>query len=346
MTDRSEQTPAGAGRAHAAAARAVGEDLEHGPEPTGLVDRVKALIARLQATRPMRANARFGAAGGGVLTGGIAYTALFSLVAGLTLGWTVAMAVIGGNQDLRDGLVRSISRSLPGLIDTGSSNGLLSPNDLVLSPGLSLAGALSVVVLVLTAIIATGALRTAVRAMFDASTTGVNAFVAKGRELAGAVGMALVVLLSAVLTTATGAVASWVLSVIGWDAGTALALTVLGRVVAFLLDSVTFILVVVVLSGQHPPRRDLLGGAAIAAVGIGVVRVLGASVVAGSAQRNPLLTSFAVLITLLVWINLISRIVLLAAAWTANPPLETAARGSDDLPSRARGASAGRETAG
>ena len=323
MTDRTDREPRGAGTAHLAASRALGQEPVPEPSATSLVDRAKALVARLQATRPMRANARFGAAGGGVLTGGIAYSALFSLFAGLTLGWTVAMAVLGGNEELRASLVRTLSRALPGLIDTEGTDGLISPDDLVLTSGLSVAGAVSVVVLVFTAISAMAALRTAVRAMFDAPTVGVNALVAKGRELAGAIGMALVVLVSALLTTATGAAASWVLDAVGLDEGTGLTLTVLGRVVAFLVDALTFVLVVVVLSGQHPPRRDLLGGALIAATGIGVVRFLGTSVVAGSADRNPLLASFAVIVTLLIWINLIARIVLLAAAWTADPPQES-----------------------
>ena len=327
MTDRTDREPRGAGTAHLAASRALGQEPVPEPSATSLVDRAKALVARLQATRPMRANARFGAAGGGVLTGGIAYSALFSLFAGLTLGWTVAMAVLGGNEELRASLVRTLSRALPGLIDTEGTDGLISPDDLVLTSGLSVAGAVSVVVLVFTAISAMAALRTAVRAMFDAPTVGVNALVAKGRELAGAIGMALVVLVSALLTTATGAAASWVLDAVGLDEGTGLTLTVLGRVVAFLVDALTFVLVVVVLSGQHPPRRDLLGGALIAATGIGVVRFLGTSVVAGSADRNPLLASFAVIVTLLIWINLIARIVLLAAAWTADPP-----QGSESAP--------------
>lgn len=319
MTGRSEQTPPGAGRAHLAAARAVGEDDSHAPGSTGLLDRTKALIARLQATRPMRANARFGATGGGVLTGGIAFTALFSLFAGLSLAWSIAMAVLGGNTELRDSLVRTLSRTLPGLVDTGDGSGLLSPDDLRLSAGLSVSGAVSVVVLLWTATSAMGAMRTAVRAMFLAPSSGVSALAARARQLAGAVGLALVVLASAVLTTATGAVASGVLDALGWDAGTGLILTVLGRLVAFVVDGLTFVLLVVVLAGQHPPRRDLLGGALIAATGIGVVRVLGASVVAGSAGGNPLLASFAVLVTLLAWINLIARIMLLAAAWTADP---------------------------
>jgi len=323
MTHHPEHEPRGAGRAHTAAARALGEPATPGTTPDGLAARAKAAYAWLKSTRPLRAAARFGAAGGGVLTGGIAYTALFSVFAGLTLGWTIAMAVLGGNAELRDSLVRAIGRTLPGLIGSGKDS-LLSTEDLVLSPGLSLAGATSVVVLVLTATLAMSALRKAVRAMFDAPTFGVNALVAKGREVAGAVGMAVVVLLSAVLTTATGAFASWVFEAIGWDTGTGVVLAILGRAVAFVVDALTFVLLVVVLSDQHPPRRDLLLGAAIAAAGIGVVRFLGASVVAGAADQNPLFTSFAVIVTLLVWINLIARIVLLAAAWTADPPQQTA----------------------
>ena len=46
----------------------------------------------------------------------------------------------------------------------------------------------------------------------------------------------------------------------------------------------------------------------------------GTEVVAGSARTNAVLASFAVIVTLLIWINLIARIVLLAAAWTADPP--------------------------
>ncbi|WP_372592673.1 YihY/virulence factor BrkB family protein [Actinotalea sp.] len=328
MSDRTDHEPRGAGSAHLAASRALGQEPQ--APPRSLVARAKAALTWAKGTRPLRANARFGAAGGGVLTGGIAYSALFSLFAGLTLGWTVAMAVLGGNEGLRDSLVRTLSRALPGLIETGTTDGLISPDDLVLTSGLSVAGAVSVVVLVVTAISAMAALRTAVRAMFDAPTVGVNALVAKGRELAGAVGMAVVVLISAVLTTTTGAAASWVLEAVGLDAGTGLALTVLGRAVAFLVDGLTFVLVVVVLAGQHPRRRALLGGAVIAATGIGVVRFLGASVVAGSAERNPLLASFAVIVTLLIWINLIARIVLLAAAWAADPPLETAAGSADE----------------
>ncbi|HEY8721692.1 YhjD/YihY/BrkB family envelope integrity protein, partial [Pengzhenrongella sp.] len=186
--------PIGAGSAHVAAA--TGPDAAPGPAvarpsgPATMAARVKAVLAWWQQTRPARANARFGAAGGGVLTGGIAYSALFSVFAGLTIGYTVFMAVLGGNAGLRQDLLTTLSTSLPGLIDTGDGNGLLKPEDLVVSTGLNVAGVIAVVVLLLSATAAMAALRTAVRAMFDVRGAGGNAVHGKLRELAGFAGMA------------------------------------------------------------------------------------------------------------------------------------------------------------
>lgn len=311
--------PVGAGSAHLAAAEASHEPS--GLEPgRGLVARVKAVIERVQRTRPMRANARFGRAGGGVLTGGIAYAALFSVFAGLTLGWTVFMAVLGGDADLRAAVLDAIDASLPGLVDTGTGTGVIAPSDLRLSAGLSIAGAISVVVLILSATTAMAALRTGVRAMFDEPPTAGNAVLAKVRALAGFVGVAVAVLVSAVLTTGATAAADWALRVAGWGTAAGWGVRIAGLVVSFLVDAGIFVLVVRVLADLSPPWRDLLSGAGIAALGIGVVRFLGTSVVAGAASRNPLLASFAVVVTLLIWVNLIARIVLLAAAWVADPP--------------------------
>src|SRR6478735_3107488 len=107
--------PVGAGRAHVAA---PADDSTPTSSPS-LVDRAKALLAWWNATRPARANARFGERGGGVLTGGIAYAALFSVFAALTIGYTIFMAVLGGNDELRQKVLDSVNASLPGLIDTG-----------------------------------------------------------------------------------------------------------------------------------------------------------------------------------------------------------------------------------
>jgi membrane protein len=313
--------PTGAGSAHIAAVARLdpGVVVDDPSRPAVLVARVKAVLAWWQRTRAARANARFGSAGGGVLTGGIAYSALFSVFAGLTIGFTVFMAILGSNTALRQDVLNTLATSLPGLIDTGDGNGLLKPENLVVSAGLNVAGVIAVVVLLLSATAAMAALRTAVRAMFGANGDGGSAVHGKLRELAGFAGMALAVLISAVLSIVVTTAASWFLELVGLSDAAGVVVRILGIAVAFVVDAGIFALVVVVLAGMHPPMRDLRGGAVIAAVGIGAVRVLGTSVVAGSVGSNALLASFAVLVTLLIWINLIARIVLLAAAWTANP---------------------------
>lgn len=313
---------AGSGRAHLAAAAAAPDEPD--PRPRGfaaLVAKVKALLAWWQGTRPARANARFGAAGGGLLTGGIAYATLFSVVAALTLGFTIFLGVLGSNQDLRDQVVDAVASILPGLIDTGNGQGI-PVEDLRLTAGLNVAGVVSVVVLVMSAISAVAALRTAVREMFGISGGG-NAVTSKLSELAGLAGMALAVLLSAVLTVGVTSAADWLMGLLHWSDSSGLVLRLAGILVSFVVDAATFVLIVRVLARADPPRRDLLWGSVIAGVGMGVVRVLGTSVVSGSVSANPLLGSFAVIVVLLLWINLLSRIILLAAAWTADPPQPT-----------------------
>src|SRR4051794_30466215 len=100
----------GEGAAHVrASAAAPDPPAEHLPDKgPSLVDRAKALLEWWKHSRAGRALARFGARGGGLLTGGIAYAALFSVFAGLTIGYTVFMAVLGGNEELRDKILDSL----------------------------------------------------------------------------------------------------------------------------------------------------------------------------------------------------------------------------------------------
>ena len=275
--------------------------------------RLAAVLAWWRRTRPARAGARFAAAGGGVLSGGIAYSALFSVFAALTIGYTVLTAVLAGHPALRQDVLDTLATWLPGVI-----GGLLEPADLVISVALSVTGLVAVVVLAFSASGCMSALRVAVRAMFD-ERAAVTIVAGTLRDLAGLVGMAGAVFVSAVLGAAVTAAAGMLLPGVVRLAGIA---------VAFAVDAGTFALVVVVLAGVRPPGGDLVCGALLAAAGMALVRVLGAGAVAGGSAANPLFGSFAAVATLLSWVNLITRIVLLAAAWTADPPGRAAGPGS------------------
>ncbi len=275
-----------------------------------LVAQVRRQVARVKQTRPARAVGRFSAAGGGVLSGGIAYASLFSLFAGLALGFTVLLAVLGSDEALRDKVVDAVADVLPGLVDTGDGNGGAVPLEaLELSPAFTVAGVVAALALVMSALSAVGALQTGLRAMLDLRVVE-NVVVGTLRRLGGLVAAGVAVVVSAVLSSA----------VAGLLGGAAQGLvSVAGVVVAFVVDTATFLFAVRVLAGARPARRDLLWGAVIAAVGLGAIRLVGATLVAGAAS-NPLLASFAAVVVLLAWVNLVARVLLLAAAWTADPP--------------------------
>ncbi|QCB94335.1 YihY/virulence factor BrkB family protein [Cellulomonas shaoxiangyii] len=334
---------AGSGEAHVAAAAAAPDPVtapRWAPGFRGLVARGQALLAWWNHTRAGRTVARFGRTGGAVLSGGIAYAALFSVFAGLALGYTVFMALLGRNAELRATVLDTIASSLPGLLDTGDGKGLLRPDQLELSTGLSVAGLVAVVVLVFTGIRAIAALRTGVQAMFGVYRAD-TLVVGKLRELGGFVGVGVAVLVTALVGLGVTTAADWLMGLVGWDDRSGIVVRVLGVAVAFVMDATLFVLIVRALAGQAPPRRDLLGGAAIAAAGLGVVRLLGTTAVSGSVQDNPVLASFAVVAVLLLWVNLIARIVLLAAAWTADPPyVDPNAQADEDAAAAAAAAAA------
>lgn len=315
--------PVGSGAAHLHATRAAPDPHE---ERT-LATRATAAFAWWQTTRVARALARFSARGGGVLSGGIAYAALFSIFAAVAIGYTVLMVVLRGNDELREQVLETVGEALPGLIKGADGVGLIDPTELTISTTLTVTGIVALVVLLLSALAAVAAVRIGIRAMFGEDGPHGNAVTSKLRELGGFVGIGIAVLVSAVLTTGVAAGVQWLLDVLGMDAATAGAVRLAGIAVAFVVDALVFVLMVGVLAGEQPPRKDMVQGALIAATAFGVVRVLGTQLVAGSVGRNPLLASFAVIVTLLVWVNLIARLLLMTAAWVADPPQVERRRG-------------------
>ena len=283
------------------------------------MEKVKELLEWAMRTRVARALGRYGNANGALLAGGIAFSALFSIFAALVIGFTVFMAVLGENEQLRDAVLDQVDEVLPGIVDTGDG-GMVTPDQLQLTTAGGIAGVIAVVVLLNTAITVMTSLRNGVRAMFGMVRPKENPVLQAVRDLGGFFVLALGVLLTAALGVAAGTLATWLLDLIGLgDAPFAgFLLRALGLLVALAVDTVIFIFIYRGLAGVRPPRRDLVIGAIVAGVGAGVLRVVGTSAV--GAVDNPLLAGFAALITLLLWINLQVRIVLMVAAWTANPP--------------------------
>lgn len=293
-----------------------------------VMQRVNALLAWWKQTRIARAQARFNLAQGGLLCGGLAYTALFALFAALAIGYTIFMSVLGGDEKLRDSLFDQIDTYLPGLIDTGDG-GAIKPDQLLLTGLTSITGVIAALALLWTALSFMSALRGAERAMYGLQKEPVNFVLGKLSDLGGFV----VLLVGVVASAASGIFATqasaWLTRRLDLPDGARTLFTLGGLLVAFLIDMGIVIYVIRFLAHADPSRSDLLRGAAVAALALGVLRVLGTAVVAGSASKNVLLASFAALVTVLLLVNFVTRVLLLVTAWVANPSAESV-YGTDD----------------
>lgn len=268
------------------------------------------IVARIKATRVARALKHFAERGGVVMSGGIAFAALFSIVAALTIAFTVGLAVLGGNPELREAFLETLAGWLPGLVGEG---GILQPEDLEFSIGPGIAGLVAAGAFIWSARAFMGALGAGLRAMLDTSTPRGRSLPGIVRTFAGFIGMGLALVLSSVAT-----VAATRLTAFAGQWATQLA----GYAVSFVVDGAIFAFVLLVVAGARPPRRDLLIGSAVVAAAFGVVRFLGVEVVASTSDANRLLGPVAVAITLMVWINLLARITLLVVAWVVDPKIE------------------------
>ncbi len=293
---------------------------------------VTRALDRWKASRPGRALAWYGDRNAALLCGGIAYSALFSLFAGLTIGWSVFAASLGRDDALRDAVLRQVDTWLPGLVGDGPDD-LISPDSLALPSAVTWASAVALVVLLFSALGVMGALRRSVRAMFDLPATGENPVLTRVWQLAGFVLLGVAVLASAGASVAASAVGGVVESWLGGSQVLAWAVRIGGSLVGVAIDTAVVVMIITVVGGARPARRDLLLGALAAGVVAGVLRWLGTTIVVGSAGANRLLAPFAAIVTILALTNFLARILLLVCAWMADPPQredERSAGHSDD----------------
>lgn len=311
----------------APADQGASEDTEGSSAVGGLLERAKAVLEWWNRSRPGRMLARYGNARGALLAGGIAYTGLFSVFAGLAIGVSVLMATIGHYPAMRSAVLDSIDGLLPGVVDDGNGSGLVSIDQLTLDSALNLGSVIGFLALLYSAMGFMGALKNGVRAMFGIVTLPRNAIVNQLANLAGFVVIMVAVLATALASVLTGVLAGALDFLPSWLAGPGVRIATL--TLSFLIDAGVLALIIR-LSGPRVPRRDLVIGTALGALAFGVLRQLGTGAV-GSVSSNPMLASFAALVVLILWLHLASRVVLYVCAWTANPPRPQTVDHPDEL---------------
>lgn len=276
------------------------------------------LIARITAwalqRKPVRALLLYTENRGPMLADSVTYRTLFSVFAGVLLGFSIAGLVLAGNPELLEALIVSVNAAIPGLV---GEDGLIDPSAAAIPISLSLTTALSIIGLVGAAIGAIGSLRVAFRALAENLNDDIFFIWVLLRNLLIAIGIGGAFAASAAITFLANAGIGAVADFLGLSEGN--PLSVIGTravsiLLVFVLDAAAIAVLFRTLSGVKASWRTLIPGSFYGAIGLLVLQQLSSLFVAG-AGNNPLLASFASLIALLLWFNLSAQVILIAGAY-------------------------------
>lgn len=251
---------------------------------------------------------------GPFLADAVTYRALFSVFAGLLLGFSLAGLWLNGDPQALEALIGSVQAAVPGLV---GDDGIVDVQELTTPLTLSIAGVVSAGALVGSALGAIGSLRTAVRLLAGTAQTDVLWIWVILRNVALAVGIGVSFVLAATLTVLGQRGLALIGGALGIDDDSpvsAWGVRVVSLVIVFALDTVLIAAVFRLLSGVRAVARSLWGGAVRGGLGLVVLQELSGLFVGGAAS-NPLLASFASLLALLIWLNLSTQVMLVACAY-------------------------------
>lgn len=282
-----------------------------------MIERARARWNWAQRTRPWRTYSHFTDVGGSVLTAGMSYQALFAVFAALWVGFGAFGIVLESRPELLESLIEQINTFIPGLI---GPDGFVNTSALLAARTLNWTSAVAAVSLLWVMINWFTGTRRSIRIIFGLDVKQYRNFMLlKLRDFALALVFGLALVTSAALTVLSSNLTDIIFGWFGWNPENWL-LTWVGSLVRY---AALFVFDVIVLMAMHRllaevavPWRRLLAGSLLGGAVLLGLKVLGTALL-GGATSNPLLASFAVLIGILLWFNLICRVLLLTASWMA-----------------------------
>jgi membrane protein len=271
-------------------------------------------VAWALATKPVRAVLLYQEHHGPMLADSVTYRTLFSVFAGVFLGFAIGGIWLAGRPGAMEALVTTVGTAIPGLI---GEDGIISADDLVQPITLSITGTIALVALVGAAIGAIGSLRKAFRDLADQSEDHTFFLWLLLRDLLLAIGFGAALAVAAAVTFFSTAALE---VLFGWFGVTErdpvydVSTRAVSILVIFVIDTIVIAAMFRLLSGLRPNARSLWTGALIGGIGLTVLQLLSALFV-GGASSNPLLASVTSLIALLLWFNFSAQVILIAGAY-------------------------------
>jgi membrane protein len=172
------------------------------------------------------------------------------------------------------------------------------------------------------------ALREAIRTIWHQNVKAGNIITRKLVDIVALVGLFATVAASAFVTGLAGSGPKWLLGQVGVDKTTAaiVFLKVLGIALGVAVDVVLFLYLFLRLAKVRTPIRPVLKGAVFGAIGFGVLKLVGGFYVQHTTEKGKATYgTFAVVVGLLLFLNLVSRLILMASAFVVTGP------GDDDV---------------
>lgn len=272
------------------------------------------LVARLRGTHVWRAFARLDAVQWARLAAAITFTSFVALFPLITVGAAIGAALLSEDQlgELQD----KIAAQAPGLTDLLNLNGLVAHAGTV---GL-IAGALLLVV----GVNWVSALRGCLRAVWEKEQDPGNPFLLRLKDAGVLVGLGVVGLVAMGSSVFANSAVGWAADRVGIEGGAGRTLLFLaGLAIALVVDFLLLVYLLTRLPRVHPGRRAVVVAGLIGAVGFELLKLLLTGYLQGVAGKS-MYGAFAVPIAVVLWINLMARLLLYCAAWTA-----TAVRSSE-----------------
>lgn len=292
---------------------------------SAVIDRVKGIwhSAENRWLAVRRAGAawdRMNVSHGSQYAAAITYFSFLAIFPLLLLAVSVTGFVLHANPAAQQRLLDAITDNIPGDFGTTLADSVRTFIGNRTSVGLIGLGGL-----LFTGLGWIGNLRAAIEVMWGRLGVRRNWFLGRAANLLVLVGLGLGVLISVGLTVAASAVTDQILRGLGWQNGR-LALTTAGIAAALVGDLLIFLWILVRLPGVKVPRRVAVKGAIFASVGLEVLKLVGTYTITRT-TRSLTAGPFASVIAVLLWLQLVARLVLLSAAWMAVSTEERARHG-------------------
>lgn len=288
-----------------------------------MAEKSGGLKARLEAARTkyplldhvLAMNEHYGKVLGNVLAGAVTYFGFLSFFPVLAIAFAVVGYVSARFPDARENLITAIEQLFPGIVSDSGEKGTISLQQI--ENNSATAGIIGFLTLLYSGLGWVSGLRLAMETVFELPKRAKPNFVVGKAIDFGALIVIGVFLIASVSVSGTlSSAAAKVLGLVNLD-DTALGaplLWVLGVVLGLAASTVLFYVIYQLLGRPPLPKKTLWQGALLGAIGFEILKFLVVNVIGalGGSAFAPL----AIAVTLAVWINYFSRLVVYGAAWS------------------------------